>query len=149
MKIITGLPRTRTFWLSNYFSNAIFEPSLDEIKEDSFIIASGINALLPFESNKWKHLTHLVVIHRNPQEVYESLLQYLPQSGLPLCNKMISPYALETLIEWEKELLSLEGFHLAYKDIDNELKAICNYLNEPYDELKHRRLKFENLQKFY
>lgn len=162
MKLITGLPRSRSYWLYCYFNeyidNVEFEPPLEEVYSDSFIIDTSftmrINSPL-FNPDKIDYMKFMednssglpchVVIHRPVKDVRASLEMYLPQSG-------IKDYHLPTIKELKKAAAmnrSQEALHILYRNIDKNLPRVCEFLEVPYNETLHYRMKTKLLNKCY
>lgn len=140
---VTGLPRSRTYWFSEYFKGlgqAAHHEFLNGCKsKKEFYDMKGINCdcglyLTDFQE-MWDAPT--VIVHRPILEVIESLSHILN----------ITSRLLEELGYANKCLDKMEGLHIDYQDINNRMPEIHAYmLGTAYDEEYGKQMLGNNLQ---
>jgi hypothetical protein len=144
MKLITGLPRTRTYWLSKYFE-CQHEPRVRDMKEDSIICDSSFIFRVGEKHPQWGWLKDqpIVVLTRGVDAVNESLKNYLPDSGID-CSQA-SPFHIDEILDAMLDLASFGPstnlLYVRFEDIDDRLKEMCEFLGEEYDEPRHMAMK--------
>ncbi len=129
--VITGLPRTRGAWLAAYFSQGdvlcYHEATLNfsDMDVEGYTHVgnsdSGYTICPDWVEELGDH--KLVVVHRNPLVVTESL------------KKVGFGDLTEQMVRQADVLRKLEGLHIEFEEINPRLKEIQEYLEVPgYDE---------------
>jgi hypothetical protein len=155
--IITGLPRSRTAWLSNFLtsgnifcfheaSNGCYSwqdlgNKIDKALEHYDIVGNADSALA-VSPNLCEIAEHVptIIIERSIEDVSNSLKD-LYETDDPIIDSM--------LYEMQKNLDAVEcGLRIHYEDIDNRLEDIWNFCtnNSPYDANRAEHLIKMNIQ---
>ncbi len=129
---ITGLPRSRTAWLSVFMSQGnsfcyheamrgckTKQEYYDKLALEGYDYVGDSNSALTYTDYQEKYPeAPLVIIHRPTVEIYESLRLL----GIRI--------ELRTLAEYSLELRGLKGLHVEFDDIDNSLNSIFYHCTE-------------------
>ena len=113
---IIGLPRSRTYWLSEFLGclheGLYYYPNYNDLMKSNHIGDSTTcyMQIKDFIKNEKK-----VIIHRNIDDVEDSLAE--------LFGKIDAGF----LIEMEKELKAEDGLHIRYEDISDRLEDIWSF----------------------
>lgn len=133
--LITGLPRSRTAWLSAYLSAAgskcMHEPfayinrqrSFEDITAGCEGISDSTLLILP----SWTDNNKTLIIERDPIEVVDSMV-----------NKFC--YAKETVVrqitKLHKAMQDIDGLRIPYREINSRIQEIHEYCTDiPYDPI--------------
>jgi hypothetical protein len=149
---ITGLPRSRTYWFAEYFSTCGV-PAVHELlngcsRQDFYttmekgIINSDCGLPITDFQERFPEAP-CVIIHRELVDAHSALSKFCKEIGWR------QPY-IENLVALQDRLQSLKGLHVEYRDIDERLEEIHQYLtpNVPYcaelaDQMCSRNLKVD------
>ena len=138
--VITGLPRSRSAWFSAYLSNGnvrcYHEAFYNRIALNGYehVGTADCGYLLVPDLVKALGEHKLVIIHRDPKDVAESVAAV----GLP--------DEIGFLPELAEMLEKLSGLHIGYNDIDERLEEMHEYLDIPYDAVRAEQFKQLNIQ---
>ena len=139
---ILGMPRSRTTWLSAYFTNCYHEKSmefstLEQLKEFVTSNKCGISDTALLLHLDWiqQHIScPIVVIDRKYEEVVSSLVELGFKESVMLQKIR------------EKIDTCSDVFKVRFEDIDKSLPDICRYVGEPYNKQRHIELKEMSIQ---
>jgi hypothetical protein len=149
MFFITGYPRSRTTWFSQFFTEMGVpcghdrlgkENSLDEYLQSSETIGDSDSGLLFFPNlNEIAPDAKVILIERDIGEVIKSLHNKYGgayDSSIPLLR-----------IAFENFKQNTKHLHVRYEDINNRLQEIWEYVTDlPYDKDKAKALTMINIQ---
>jgi hypothetical protein len=135
--LITGLPRSRTLWMSHFLPDCVHEVahrlnSTDDLNRIPFGISdSGLGFFLKEILEDLKVPT--VIIDRDLDEVEESLHDMLP--CMPATNycELLGDF----LAAWRHHPLVL---CVRFHDLDARMAEICEHLGLPYDWKRHEQI---------
>lgn len=129
--VITGLPRTRSAWLSAYFNvphegirKGLSLSDIEGTADCGYVLCPAWREAQPKHS--------LVIIERDPLEVIDSLQR------LNAPTVMVSSLA-EMLESYYRDALVVQ-----YTELDYRLPSICSFIDRPYDYVRH-----ENFRELY
>lgn len=145
MFFILGLPRSRTAWLANFMSTdgltCMHEglngcKSLNEYKSKFDDNTGDSNTgIAMFDFEKHFKSAKIVVIDNS----IDSAVEY----GFNHFNTDIT----EQMIKLQHRLNNIEGLHVPFKEIDNNLENIWSYITDkPYNSTRTKILKGLNIQ---
>lgn len=134
--LITGLPRTGTAWLANalarmelpalheyMFECYAFEEYVDYMKLKSSIDVNSMGILYVNQLKEQIPDLKIIVLDRNPIEVYESLIKIgMPVSGY---HRILAHYQnalniADRVFEYPKYIQTMEGFRELFNEISSE-----------------------------
>ena len=129
---ITGLPRSRTAWMANFFTtqgNFCFHEGIDgcesledyseKLKSDDYVNIGDSNTYYPYIN--MGHNDPIVVILRDKAEVNASLKVIFGEHNY-----------MPVLEETESRLLKLDALFVKFGDVNNQLEAIWNHCIKDY-----------------
>lgn len=138
---VTGLPRSRTYWFSQYLGGipgvCAYHEALNgclskghfyglmERKDYAHVIDCDSGLVVSDYDKKWPDAP-VVVIRRDPDEVFDSLCRFFEEQGYPHPN-------YEFLMAQEEAIEATQGLHVAFAEINCHLPAIHEHLGIPYD----------------
>lgn len=150
IRFITGLPRCRTKWFSDYFDgidgiDAEHEPLCGLRAKQEFydlvesgVISSDSGLFLTDFQERWPdHKT--VIIERDIEDVFKSLCAFFEEQGY-------AEPSMSFLLRQKEALDGMKGLRVPYGQIDESMPAIHAYLNIPYDKDYHASMQVQNLQ---
>jgi hypothetical protein len=135
--LVTGLPRSRTLWMSHFLPDCVHEVahrlnSVDDLNRIPFGISdSGLGFFLKEILEDLKVPT--VIIDRDPEEVEESLCKMLPHMPATNYCGLLGDF----LAAWQHHPLVL---CIRFHDLDARMAEVCAHLGLPYDWERHNRL---------
>lgn len=142
--LITGLPRSRTAWLSVfmtaqgefcYHEGCNKTKSWDDYLKKMENCGNSDSAIALHENIKTLDCP-IVIIERDINEVYESC-----------CKLFKDIYIMETLEKIQENLKDIEGLRIPYYNINDRLKDIWSYCTDkPYNEEISKQLIKMNIQ---
>lgn len=141
-RFITGLPRTRTYWFSQYF-NGLHEPLNGCKSRQEFYdkvdgkLTCDCGLIITDWQEHWPD-SKTVIIHRDVNEVIDSL------SALMTVTTLTAVF----LKRQARALKEITGLHINFEEINDNLKQICDYLGEEYrsdSDLINKNLQLENI----
>ena len=137
---VTGLPRTRTYWFSQYFDGlpgvTAYHEALNgcHTKEEFYrrmedpaghVINCDSGLCVTDYQEKWPSAP-VVVIRRDVDQVYASLSRFFMKMGQPMPSYWF-------LKEQEEVVAKTPGLHVAFDEINCHLPRIHEYLGIPFD----------------
>ena len=139
--MILGLPRSRTCWLSNFMTTtAVYchhelvgycsskEEYRDKMDLDYEYVGDSDTAGLLLHND---YDCPKVIIHRDINDVHTSLVKLFGY------NKEFLP----SLYKWQGMLKQVDGLHIDFNEIDNNLEQIWKHcVDLPYDKLRAEKL---------
>lgn len=138
--MVLGAPRSATAWCANWLTTdttlCFHEPmsrwkfdSLDNIQSSKTLgISCTVLGQIPSLINK--HPARKVILHRDPQEVRDSMARLNIRGGYDF-------YAL----------IKVQGMHCQWREVFDEPKAIYEYLlGQKFDAERHHELLELNIQ---
>ena len=146
---ITGLPRSRTAWLANFFTTGevfCYHEALNNYPNKDALTAAmtgvkfyygNADSALPFTKFQEWFSAPTVIIERNADEVIESLYKlYGKYTAIP-----------ELVLAGQAKLKHLRGLRVAFQDIDSRLHEIWDYcVDSIYDVERAEALMKLNMQ---
>jgi hypothetical protein len=142
--LVTGLPRSRTLWMSKFLPNCMHEVAhdLDSLDELDRIDTDGIS-----DSGLGFHLAWILenlkvpvlIINRDIKDVEQSILDL--NLGYPASN--ICDVLLEKLTAQKNHPLVL---WVDFDEIDTRMQEICAHLKVHYIEEKHQQMRVIEMQ---
>lgn len=145
---ITGLPRSRTYWFSEYFdrmdsvtcyhellNGLSSKPEFYRFMEDpeGFVGNSDSGLYISDFQSRWP-MAPTVIIERDINDVYNSLSDFLPGMGYP-----VPP--METLQQMKTELDKVQGFRVPYEAIDDYIKVIHKFIGIEFNANLYNSMK--------
>lgn len=137
---LTGLPRTRTAWFSEFLPDCLHEGMSGCYSHKEYIskLVGGDSScgLMYFPIRRYFHDAPIVIIERDFEDVVESL------KAINLFNDNV----LKELIEASHLLRKMNGLRVDYNNID--LEEIWNYLiGDGFDINRANEFSMRNIQK--
>ena len=136
---IVGLPRSRTYWLSQFLGCAheaiLNYPDYSEFMESEHIGDS--TTAYPW-MKEHTYGCKIIVIERDLEEAYQSAMKIMPN------------VTREPLHQIQAELDSItDCLRIPYNEVSKRLREIWGYCrNEPFDEVRAKRLDKTKLENF-
>mgnify|MGYP003658643839 CR=1 FL=1 len=144
---ITGLPRSRTAWMSAFLTNGdVFchhEFLKDCTSREMFYEAMSVQDKRIGNSDTGLVVTDFqtrfpdsktVIIDRDPVDVYVSL------------SEIYEGINLDNFWSMVQDISELKGMRVPFDRLDDEMPNICEYLDIPYDKARHELFKILNIQ---
>tara|TARA_R110000782_G_scaffold193068_2_gene282692 strand:+ start:10291 stop:10791 length:501 start_codon:yes stop_codon:yes gene_type:complete len=145
---ITGLPRSRTKWFADYFGGLV--PSFHEplngmrsknefynlVKSGCVISDSGL-----FLTDFQKRFSGVptVIIERNAEDVFESLVDYFEDQEFPRPSWKVT-------LEHKAEIDKIKGLRIPFESINDRLEEIHELFNIPFSQDYADKMTVQNLQ---
>ena len=141
-RVITGLPRSRTFWLSQFFIDSIHEPKdrLSVPKDHIIIDHSFIDKFIDLTDESL-----IVSVLRDPSDSFKSFKRAKENGELP-----IGPIPPLSWFQTRYDIIeSLPGLKVYFDLLDERLDSIASFLHLRYDLDRHHKLLKERLVRSY
>jgi hypothetical protein len=140
MYFVTGLPRSRTAWFSEYLPDCLHEGmnGCYSYKEYMNKLSSGDSScgLMYFPLREFYPDAHLVIVERDIDDVAQSL------QGINLFNDNV----YQVLKTAQKLLNKMSGYRVDFYDLD--IKGIWEYLiGTEFDRKRTEDFEMRNIQK--
>lgn len=133
---ITGLPRSRTFWFSRYFSNMVGVNCLHQGLNGFKNISQLNERLMSYtvnHSGDSDSLLGFVNTDEYPTVIVERPLEEVLASLRANTDCRLDRTQIEIYRRLNKNLNKKKGYRVPYNKINFEIEGIHNYLGIPYD----------------
>jgi hypothetical protein len=137
---VTGLPRSRTAWFSEYLPNCLHEGMVGCYTHEDYLgkLVNGDSSslLVFFPLRRYFPDSPLVIVERDVDDIIESLknIKIFNNASIPILKTM------------QKRLAGMDGLRVAFNNLDFE--EIWDYLiGEGFDENRAKEFNMKNIQK--
>lgn len=150
--VIVSLPRSRTAWLATYLTHGDVTCFHDHGAEN-LIRDLGVNngnadsslCFIPDQVLQWEKegLVKVMVVDRKLDDVYDSLLAAMWESGITHLDDAIETALKKAWLGLEKIKMETKGLVVPYEDIDERVHFIHAYLTGhiPFSDARFNMLK--------